>query len=355
MNFKILLLLVVMALFGLVALLFFRTMEKHPVHPMPQNLPLNVIVYVCDDGDQEICVIHADGSGFQKLTGNITQDYRPVMNRHGQIAFICNRDSDGSGDTSPQADLCVVNMDGSGLTRLSNHFPLNYSEYPAIDDEGEIFYICFNKTLSIEICSVNFDGTGSKILTDNNWTEFALSVDSHSGLAFICVPAGSASFFDTEICKMKTDGSDFRQVTHNDLLEWGAVINETGIILSNCDKDLLHHAGLCLIYPPNDRFVVLSSSTIGNKYSLNNQNQIAFQCYDGHDSEICVMQADGSGLKYLTVNESGDTMPSINDAGVVAYLCDKQLCVIHADGTGWKRLFGPGILSPVTDMSLEIK
>src|SRR2546430_17541717 len=67
------------------------------------------------DGDQEIYLMHADGSGVTRLTSNPARDFWPVWSSDGtKIAFVSDRD-DGNGE------IYVMNADGSGRNRLTNN------------------------------------------------------------------------------------------------------------------------------------------------------------------------------------------------------------------------------------------
>jgi len=66
------------------------------------------------DGDFEIYVMNADGSGQTRLTSNSVHDFRPAWSPDGeQIAF-------GVLVSDSNAEVYVMNADGSGRTRLTN-------------------------------------------------------------------------------------------------------------------------------------------------------------------------------------------------------------------------------------------
>ena len=76
------------------------------------------------DGDTEIFVMNADGTGVRQLTHNDAQDWAPLWSPDGtRIAF----DSDlygadhGDGSAYGAADVLIMNADGSGVRRLTNH------------------------------------------------------------------------------------------------------------------------------------------------------------------------------------------------------------------------------------------
>ena len=66
------------------------------------------------DGDWEIYVMNADGTGQTRLTVNTADDYSPAWSPDGSmIAFVSGRDGN--------LDIYVMNADGSGQTPLTNN------------------------------------------------------------------------------------------------------------------------------------------------------------------------------------------------------------------------------------------
>src|SRR5207302_1622395 len=72
------------------------------------------------DGNNEIYVMNADGSGVTRLTNesNIgANNYHPSWSPDSsRLTFASDRDDAGSGD----GQIYVMNPDGSGQTRLTN-------------------------------------------------------------------------------------------------------------------------------------------------------------------------------------------------------------------------------------------
>jgi TolB protein len=67
------------------------------------------------DGNSEIYVMNADGTGQINLTNHPADDLGPVWSPNGkQLVFFSRRDN-GNGE------LYVMNADGTGLTNLTNH------------------------------------------------------------------------------------------------------------------------------------------------------------------------------------------------------------------------------------------
>src|SRR5213592_5176722 len=65
------------------------------------------------DGDFEICVMNADGTGVKQLTKNSSIDAYPSWSPDGsKITFTSNRDGD--------LDIYVMNADGSDQTNITS-------------------------------------------------------------------------------------------------------------------------------------------------------------------------------------------------------------------------------------------
>ena len=322
-----------------------------------------VIVYHCHDGDFEICMIRTDGTGFRTVTNNDTDDFRPAINRLGQIAYFCSGTS-GAPGAAANPQICVINFDGSGFRQLTNNAASIVSssfEEIVINDAGEVFYPC-TVGIKIEICMTESRNRRQHILTDNTWVESNLTINASGQLAFLCFPENTDFDAATDICSMNRDGSGFTTYMNRSSQENAPVINDEGLIVSHCEDATSRSQGFCIYQigeRGNTRVVVeeLAADSgiagvgiVGPRYSLNNSGQIAFQCRsisEGADNEICIINADGSDFMQLTFNEVNDEWPAINDDGTIAFLCGRrQLCVIDSEGSDVERVTRPGVLSP---------
>jgi len=130
-------------LLSLIALLSFLGCEKMgkksptavETHPLTPNIIVNttsafpgangkIAFGSLRDGNQEVYVMNADGSGQTNLTNNTADDGVPAWSPDGsKIAFASLRD----GNPGNAAEIYVMKADGSGQTRLTNNLAEDHS------------------------------------------------------------------------------------------------------------------------------------------------------------------------------------------------------------------------------------
>ena len=232
------------------------------------------------DGNDEIYVMNADGSGQTRLTNNPASDVRPAWSPDGtKIAFESYRDGN--------EEIYVMNADGSGQTRLTNNPGPDWT--PAWSPDGTKIAFTSSRDSDLEIYVMNADGSGQTRLSNGGGTDPAWSPDG-TNIAFDSVRDSNG-----EIYVMNADGSGPTRLTNN---------------------------------PARD--VSPSWSPDGTK--------IAFQSdRDGND-EIYVMNADGSGQTRLTNNPGPDWTPAWSPDGTKIAFDSLSISVMNADGSGLTRL-----------------
>ncbi|MDO8617059.1 MAG: hypothetical protein Q7T33_15220 [Dehalococcoidia bacterium] len=273
------------------------------------TLPTGRIAFVSDrDGNQEIYVMNADGSGLANLTNNAALDDEPWWSPDGKrIGFKSSRggrvdlwamNADGSNPQEVTMDpalegqlrwspdgkkiayysfrqqsegyLWVANADGSDpQSVLKAIHPANPDQGCAGGFPGGWFpdgqHILFRGSQgsngALQICSVNSDGSDLKLLYGQNSvlaTYPALSPDA-SRIAFTANQDGN-----DEIYVMNADGRDLQRVTEDDGYdEWPT-------------------------WSPDGKWIAFYSDRDG-------------------DFEVYIVRPDGSGLKKLTDNTAADT------------------------------------------------
>lgn len=248
------------------------------------------------DGDYEVYVMNADGTGVTQLTNNSATDFDPAWSPDGtKIAFSSSRD----GNSGRQ--IYVMNADGTGQTRLTNTFDTN----PAWSPDGTkiVFTSYRDGQPNAEIYAMNADGSGQTRLTNNGLLDFdpAWSPDG-AKIAF-----GRGVFGGTSVIYvMNADGSGQAQLSPTD----GRLVNGPD-------------------WSPDGTKIAY-----GGGFGF------------GVTADIYVINADGSDRTNLTTNPaSDDAHPAWSPDGMkIAFLSNwddpgnGDIYVMNADGTGVTRL-----------------
>ena len=245
------------------------------------------------DGNWDIYVMNADGSGVTRLTEHPEVDWGPDWSPDGQlIAFSSYRDG--------ESDIYVINADGSGVTQLTNH--PEFDGYPAWSASGEQIAFSSARDGDSDIYVMNADGSGVTQLT--NHPEYdgdpAWSPDGRR-ITFMSGRDVNADTVETgDIYVMNADGSGVTRLTEH----------------PNGDRDP--------DWSPGGQQIAFSSSRDG-------------------DSAIYVMNADGSGVRQLTDTPGQDGSPAWSPGGrQIAFSSsrdgDWNIYVMNADGSGVRQL-----------------
>ena len=252
------------------------------------------------DGNYEIYVMKADGSGQTDLSNNPAGDVEPAWSPDGtKIAFTSNRDGNW--------EVYVMNADGSAQTNLSNN-PWSDVD-PAWSPDGRKIAFASDRDGSGEIYVMNADGSGQTNLSNNPaWDgEPAWSPDGIKIAFYRYVGPG-----DSEIYVMNAgDGLDQVNLSNNpawdkwaDWCPYGTKIAFTSSRGGDPgDVYVMNADGLGQIRltdsPASDEWPAWSPD--GTK--------IAFASYRDGDNEIYVMNVDGSGQTNLSKNSAWDGEP----------------------------------------------
>src|SRR5437773_512505 len=123
------------------------------------------ITFSGDDGNgnSEISIMNADGTGETQLTDNVFNDFGPMWSPDGkQITF--NSDRNG------HFEIFTMYPDGSGVTQLTNTAGVvNIADIdPAWSPDGRELAFSSNRDGDFEIFVMNADGTGVRALTHHS-------------------------------------------------------------------------------------------------------------------------------------------------------------------------------------------
>ncbi|HYP01141.1 MAG TPA: LamG-like jellyroll fold domain-containing protein, partial [Pyrinomonadaceae bacterium] len=221
------------------------------------------IAFISDrSGNNEIHLMNADGTGVTQLTstGGAIQAAAPAWSPDGtRIAF-------GSG-TAPNFDISVINTNGTGLTNLTNTAGSDFD--PAWSPDGAKIAFQTNRTGNLEIFVMNSDGTSQTNLTNNP------AIDLQPAYS----PDGAKIVF----------GSDRTNATNDDLF----VMNADGTNPTALDTTI-NQGDYDAAYSPDNTKIVFTSDRVGG------------------DEKIFVMNANGTNQTNLSGNAGGynDNQPT---------------------------------------------
>jgi Tol biopolymer transport system component len=266
-----------------VGLAFAACAEEEEATPVPSAR----IAFVSNrDGNEEVYVMKADGSGQTNLTNNVGDDSRPAWSPDGsKIAFVSDR------------GLCTMNADGSGQTDLPMEEPPGVFLTFAWSSDGSQVAVCRNSEGPGELYVISADGSAQTRLAGMGcqqpptWS-----------------PDGSQIAWSTpDIYVINADGTGETKLTSSSL-EGGA---DYGPAWSPAGSQIAFHS-----YPTATR---------------------------DSNFEIYAMNADGSRLTNLTNNPGQDLWPVWSpDGSQIAFVSERdgneEVYVMNADGTGQTNL-----------------
>jgi CSLREA domain-containing protein len=248
-------------------------------------------VIVPPDMDSPLSIVSADGSGQMRITQDAAYD--PAWSPDGsQIAFSSNRDGNH--------EIYVVNADGSGLTNLTKFSPASDSDPAWSPYDSHIAFVS-DREGGDDIYVMKADGTNQARLTSDgpHNTSPAWSPDG-SQIAFVSDRDGN-----DEIYVMNADGTGQTRLTNS----------------ATDDGEPVWSPAPTSIPVPSDERIAFSSDRDG-------------------DSEIYVMNPDGTGPTNLTnTSGAGDERPTwSHGSSQIAFNSDRdgnwEIYVMNADGTG---------------------
>jgi TolB protein len=211
------------------------------------------------DGDYEICVMNADGTGVKQLTKNSAVDAYPSWSPDGtQIAFTSNRDGD--------FDIYVMNADGSDQTNITSDDPSS-DEFPRWSPDGRF----------IAIETDRYGGVSAELITPDGKVQATIGSVAYATFFDSWSPDGKSLLVDSN------SGGDF-DIYRYDLYAGGPL-------------------QWSLMQP---KIVSDDSAVEGSAIWSPDGKQIAFSSNRDGDFEVYVMNADGGTQRQITHNNVDD-------------------------------------------------
>ena len=284
------------------------------------------VVFMSDfDGDSEIFKMRADGSRREKLTDNDSADVFPCFSPDGsKIAFASNRDTN--------FEIYVMNADGSGQTNISSNSALDY--LPCWSPDGNKIVFRSDRDGDFEIYVMDADGSNQTRLTDNP------AADNNPDWS----PDGSKIAFSSdrngnnEIYVMDTDGTNQVNLTNNSGGDWGPSWSPDGSRISfHSLRD--GNREVYIMNADGSGQTNLSQDPGEDKYSSWGGSKIVFSSFNAGDNDIYIMDTEGVGRTNLTNNGIGESNPFWSPDGTkIGFNRSSNIWKMNSDGTGETQL-----------------
>jgi dipeptidyl aminopeptidase/acylaminoacyl peptidase len=207
------------------------------------------------DGNREIYIVNADGTGLVRLTNEPANDDAPAWSPDGsRIAFVSDRSGCGP-------DLYVMNADGSHVVRRT--FSGSYTEAPAWSPDGTKIVYSAVSDGSANLWSVHpDDGAPSLLCAAPGWDSQPAWSPDGTRLALVSDWLAYDSVYDIHL--INADGSGFTALTGN-------IFDYVDYLRSSWSRD-------------GTKIAVKITRTVG---------------IDQYVTQLGVMRPDGSGLTPL--------------------------------------------------------
>lgn len=272
----------------------------------PDGEPFGQIAFTCQvfkvTAINQICIIHADGTGFRRLTtDNTKQHYYPSVAPDGKsVIYAAFREPN-------IYEIYEINIASGSVAQLTDR--LGNVNGPEISPDGKSIAFKLSTANSNQIWLMDRDGKNQRRIPNASGWDPAWSPDGKT-ILFASDMEGAIQLFS-----IRTDGSELKKISslpsirgRNDWSPDGQFIVTYSGQPWNRDVYIMNADG------SNARML---SPTGGNSQgpSFSPDGQwVAFTSYfdkygDDHGCEIYIMRVDGTDVRRLTNNDYCDYQP----------------------------------------------
>lgn len=261
-----------------------------------------MIAFTSDrDGDNEIYVMNADGSGTTQITDNDTEDGGATWSPdRTQLAYATG------GSTGTVGGIVIRTVDGELVDRLGQI--ANFGTFPDWSPDGaSVLFHRPNGGGDTDLIGLDLDGTS--FLVANGPTRDLSPSWSPDGadVAFASDRDGD----DLEIHIGRPDEEGTTQLTDNDALDASPDWSPDGALIA-FDSDREGSRNIYVIGVDGSGEIQLTDGSSNDQAASwsPDGSQVAFQSDRDGNWNIYVMEADGSNVRQITDSSSNEILPA---------------------------------------------
>ncbi len=270
-----------------------------------------------NDTIAELLTINIDGTGLTRLTFNSYYENHAHVSPDGtKILFtVFTKDTNGTGvgeDDMNASEIGIMDIDGSNYTLLTDN---DYADFGAVwsPDGGSIIFSTNRHKKQFDIATINIDGSGFTRLTS---TKKRYEMDPHRiGDIIVFTKWNPYKKSNVKIWKMNSDGSNKKRLTYPKLKK-----TIEGTPLGDMDPKI----------SPDGTMVAFERHK-------NNKRNHGLGKYD-----IYTINIDGTGLRKITGRKSAEAVPTWSpDGSKLTYWSVNNktfnafgIFIINTDGSG---------------------
>ncbi|MFO7524608.1 MAG: DUF5050 domain-containing protein [Ignavibacteriaceae bacterium] len=240
----------------------------------------------------------------------------PIPVDSEKIIFVSTSDLS---DPNSVTNIFSINLDGRNLKQLTSGSNY-YSNYPVTSFDGSKIIFQADKDGNPDIFSINIDGSNLINLTNSPHYDFSPQISKDNNIiVFKSYGLVNGWLQNSQIFRMNIDGSNPTNLTNDSLY--------THVPLISPNSDIIYFIAYIngnarifsmTINGENKKAITdstLDVSTLENDYTISSEgSQIAFIAFNQttQQTDLYIINIDGTGLKNLTANSESEANPAFS-------------------------------------------